>query len=215
MHLLRTLLPLVAVLVCTVTVQAQQVARAVYGARGNNIDVTNVIQQAVASGQGGIRISNESMGGDPVPGQAKTLVITYRTGRGNVTQSGREGTYLRFNVGRADRGDYDRGDRGDRGDYRPRPNVGDVIGGAIAEGIIEGFDAGPRAELKFRNRTDQTLTIYAFDRYGNWRWVSSLQPGARYTTPAAPGQSFIVNDEYNRTIKRVRASRGTLSVSIP
>ncbi|MBS0659016.1 MAG: hypothetical protein JSR82_12315 [Verrucomicrobia bacterium] len=209
MKLLRSLLVAVATLVVAQAVDAQQIVRATYGARGRGIDVTGIVQGYINRGENRFYVGNSTMGGDPAPGVAKTLSVTYRTGRGQFSASAREDSWIQIGRGGGGRGEYDGGYRPER----PAPDLGAAIGGAIAEGIIEGFEG--RTELKFRNRTGQSLQVYALSRHGHWRWVTSLPPGARYSSPAAPGQSFIVTDEFGRTVKQIRAGAGTQWVSIP
>lgn len=211
MKLLRSLLVATVALVVTQAADAQQVVRATYGARGRSFDVTGIVQGYLSNGQNRFYVGNSTMGGDPAPGVAKTLSVTYRTGRGQFSASAREDSWITIGGG-GGRPAYDGGYRPERPE-RPAPDLGAAIGGAIAEGIIEGFEG--RTELKFRNRTGRDLQVYALSRHGNWRWVAALPPGARYNSPAAPGQSFIVTDEFGRTVKQVRAGSGTQWVSIP
>lgn len=56
------------------------VISAVYGTTHNQVDVTQLCQQVVASGNDDIPVNNEFMGGDPDVGVVKSFAIIYRLG---------------------------------------------------------------------------------------------------------------------------------------
>ncbi len=54
-----------------------QVARATYGSGRRTVDVTNRLNAQIRDGQLYVPITNDAMGGDPAPGERKTLRIQY------------------------------------------------------------------------------------------------------------------------------------------
>jgi hypothetical protein len=55
-----------------------QIVRAYYGAEHQFVNVTDVVRSRVDDGRIHIRVDNDSMGGDPVPGRHKFLRVLYR-----------------------------------------------------------------------------------------------------------------------------------------
>ena len=55
-----------------------QILRGVYGAYNQSVDVTNRLNSEIRRGQLNLQVTNDTMGGDPAPGQRKTLRVQYR-----------------------------------------------------------------------------------------------------------------------------------------
>ncbi len=186
MKLLRLLLLTTAILITAQSAQALEVIRAFYGVGECWADVTGIVQDCVNRGDTRIRVTNRSMGGDPAPNIRKALYVEYQT-RGQVLKaSASENSWLVLRGG-APEGSY---------------------------GSPEGGYAGA-SEIRFRNRTGESLRVYTVNEYGQWQWVTILAPGARYATPSQRGQLFVVTNPYNEVIRRVQAGRGGETISIP
>lgn len=63
-----------------------------YGANGVFADVTTIVEDTIESGNGTVQASNSAMGGDPIFGVVKDLVVTYMYGRVVYEESIREGS---------------------------------------------------------------------------------------------------------------------------
>ncbi|HZQ70305.1 MAG TPA: hypothetical protein VFA68_17390 [Terriglobales bacterium] len=76
-----------------------QITRATYGVGDRVRDVTDALNAQVRNNQLNLRVSNQTMGGDPAEGHAKTLTVWYTTGGrpGQVTL--REGQMLTLGGG--------------------------------------------------------------------------------------------------------------------
>ena len=70
--------------------------KATYGAGTSAVDVSSYLTAAVAGSSASIVVSNSTFGGDPAPGQVKTLWVTYQDNTGQYIISSREGTTLMF-----------------------------------------------------------------------------------------------------------------------
>jgi len=55
-----------------------QILRGVYGAYNRSVDVTNRLNSEIRGGRLNLRVTNDTMGGDPAPDQRKTLRVQYR-----------------------------------------------------------------------------------------------------------------------------------------
>jgi|GEM_PF-415210 len=55
-----------------------QILRGVYGAYNRSVDVTNRLNSEIRGGRLNLQVTNDTMGGDPAPGQRKTLTVQYR-----------------------------------------------------------------------------------------------------------------------------------------
>ncbi|HEX7408882.1 MAG TPA: DUF3395 domain-containing protein [Candidatus Binatia bacterium] len=53
------------------------ISRAVYGSGNRSVDVTSRVNSQIEGDQLNLLVNNDSMGGDPAPGQAKTLTLEY------------------------------------------------------------------------------------------------------------------------------------------
>jgi len=51
-----------------------------YGAKDKWNDVTQLLRSKISAGRVELRVSNENLGGDPVPGVVKELVLDYSYG---------------------------------------------------------------------------------------------------------------------------------------
>jgi len=54
-----------------------RILQAVYGAAGRQVNVTNRLQSMVSNGTLNVAVNNGTMGGDPAPGMAKQLYVSY------------------------------------------------------------------------------------------------------------------------------------------
>jgi hypothetical protein len=54
-----------------------RILQAVYGATGRQVNVTSRLQSMVSNGSLNLAVNNGTMGGDPAPGMAKQLYVTY------------------------------------------------------------------------------------------------------------------------------------------
>lgn len=207
MKLFRSLLALAASLVAAASsADAQQVISAIYGARGyGGADVTAIVQAAVDSGQRGIPVNNRSLGGDPAPGVPKALRVTFRDGRGSITRTATESSYLRFPVFRAV--------APPPVVYEPQPSR-PAVEPDYGYGTGEVYEGRLSTQISFRNRGENTVRIYSLSRWGSWRWVATLSPGQRFNAPAQPGQKFNVTDEDDQTLKQFTADRRPTVVGI-
>jgi hypothetical protein len=79
-----------------VTPQSLQIVQATYGAGENQIDVTQKVQAAIASGQTDIRASNSFFRKDPAFGKVKTLAVTFVQGGVQYQTTVREGEQISF-----------------------------------------------------------------------------------------------------------------------
>jgi uncharacterized delta-60 repeat protein len=73
-----------------------KVIQARYGAGATFVDVTSVIAARVSGASASVSVSNSAFGGDPAPGQTKTLWVTYQNSTGRYVVSAGEGTTLTF-----------------------------------------------------------------------------------------------------------------------
>jgi hypothetical protein len=73
-----------------------QINRAQYGADNRFVDVTNRLRQQIQNGQLNLRVTNDTMGGDPAVNREKTLTVqhTFNGRTGQVVIN--EGDYLRL-----------------------------------------------------------------------------------------------------------------------
>lgn len=75
---------LIIVLSAAVSVSAQSLLSATYGSGDNRVDVTNRLQSFARGGNLIVRVSNQTMGVDPAPRQAKDLRVQARDTNGQV-----------------------------------------------------------------------------------------------------------------------------------
>ncbi|MDQ6854292.1 MAG: hypothetical protein M3046_11500 [Actinomycetota bacterium] len=67
------------------------IIQAVWGTRGNEIDVTGTVSRQVNDGQLDMSVTHDLLG-DPTPGMVKSLTIRYRTGNRERTKQYGEGS---------------------------------------------------------------------------------------------------------------------------
>lgn len=74
-----------------------EIIEAKYGAKGVEADVTNAVRRNVDEGQRLIMlVDNDSLGGDPVPNEPKTLVLRYKLHGDEIVESFQEGAAVEF-----------------------------------------------------------------------------------------------------------------------
>jgi outer membrane lipoprotein SlyB len=78
-----------------------QINRAVYGWGDRNSDVTVRLNSQIQGDQLNLQVNNDTMGGDPAPGQDKTLTVDYSLNGRNARTTAREGDMLRLSDGTA------------------------------------------------------------------------------------------------------------------
>jgi len=74
---------------------AVRINKAIYGARGRYVDVTNRIRE-LAAGRRAFTVSTKTFGVDPTPGRQKLLKISYRRGKTTRTQQYADGDSVRL-----------------------------------------------------------------------------------------------------------------------
>jgi len=80
--------------------QSGDVVGADYGAGRSYADVTNRVRSLVRNGSLNFRVDNDTLGGDPAPGQPKTLRLRVRDAFGRTqTQTYREGQTVNVQLG--------------------------------------------------------------------------------------------------------------------
>lgn len=79
--------------------RALQITRATYGYGDHVRDVTGLISSQVRNNQLSLRVSNDTMGGDPAEGRTKTLTVWYTRGGRPEQTSVREGQILTLGGG--------------------------------------------------------------------------------------------------------------------
>jgi hypothetical protein len=73
------------------SVFAKDVIQARYGVAGQFFDVTAVVKEKITNGSSEITVANQNFSEDPVPGQLKLLIVTYRDDSGLQEISFKEG----------------------------------------------------------------------------------------------------------------------------
>lgn len=72
------------------------IVAAAYGTQDRGADVTPVVQDIVRKGGMEIPVSNETLGGDPVPGIQKHFGIVYRKGGAPCARAALEGETVKL-----------------------------------------------------------------------------------------------------------------------
>ncbi|HEY5163190.1 MAG TPA: DUF3395 domain-containing protein [Terriglobales bacterium] len=75
------------------------ISRAVYGSGNRSVDVTSRVNSQIEGDQLNLLVNNDSMGGDPAPGQAKTLTLEYALNGQTKQVVINEGDTLRLTFG--------------------------------------------------------------------------------------------------------------------
>jgi hypothetical protein len=78
-----------------------QINRATYGSGYRTSDVTSRLNSQIQNDQLNLQVNNDSMGGDPAPGQAKTLTVQYALNGRTSQVAVNEGDTLRLPYGTA------------------------------------------------------------------------------------------------------------------
>jgi hypothetical protein len=78
------------------TPQSLQIVQATYGAGDTQMDVTEKVQAAIASGQTSFRADNSFFGKDPIFGKVKTLSVVFVRGGVQYETTAREGDQFSF-----------------------------------------------------------------------------------------------------------------------
>lgn len=186
---LRRLIPfalgLVALGFTAVTAQAIEILQASYGVKGAAIDVCQRVQGMVNRGQFSFPVTNAFFGADPAPRRGKGVYVVYVANGRQFTQTVSENQTFTF-----------RHRDGGYGGPSPYPPGGPVYGG------------GPGAQIRFVSNSSVPVRVYLINPYGGWQFLANLPPGGRFSTPAQPGQRFIVADPYNRVLQEIRARPG-------
>ncbi len=73
-----------------------QISRATYGSGSRSYDVTTRLSSQIQSNQLNLQVNNDTMGGDPDPGQPKALTVFYSLNGQNSQSTVREGEMLRL-----------------------------------------------------------------------------------------------------------------------
>ncbi len=73
-----------------------QILRAIYGYGSRSFDVTDRLQRQIYNDQINLRVTNETMGGDPAVGEEKTLTVQFSANGRRDQVVVREGDYLRL-----------------------------------------------------------------------------------------------------------------------
>jgi hypothetical protein len=83
----------------TVYRSSLHISRAVYGSGNRSVDVTSRVNSQIQGDQLNLLVNNASMGGDPAPGQAKTLTLEYALNGRTKQVVINEGDTLRLTYG--------------------------------------------------------------------------------------------------------------------
>jgi hypothetical protein len=83
-----------------------RITQAQYGSGNRMRDVTGLLNSQIQNGHIGMRVSNDTLGGDPAPGSTKTLLVSYVSGGrpGQITLN--ENDYLTLGSGGGGGGGY-------------------------------------------------------------------------------------------------------------
>jgi hypothetical protein len=73
-----------------------KIEEAKYGAGVNMKDVTDILAKNVAHGQLKFDVCNENLGGDPIPGTEKQLIVTYLLAKRTLSKTVKEKETLRL-----------------------------------------------------------------------------------------------------------------------
>lgn len=185
-------LPLLLLLILAGSARADlQIKKAFYGNSSSYRDVSAIVTAYLRHNTLSFPVNARSMGVDPTPRSGDFLVIDYRAGRQEFTDTVAEGKVFTFqgvaNVERA----------------RSMWNLPFLP------------PATPQAApLLVVNRTSENIHLYSVDRFGRWVWVGDMLKGQTLAMSACVGQEWIATDRGGRVLIRERvANKGnTLSV---
>ncbi len=68
--------------------------------------------------------------------------------------------------------------------------------------------SGRLGQMRFVSQSRAPVRVYLINSWGRWEFLSTLSPGARFSTPARPGQRFVVTDPFNQIVRDATARLG-------
>jgi hypothetical protein len=74
--------------------------------------------------------------------------------------------------------------------------------------------SGRPGEMRFLSQSRAPVRVYLINPWGGWQFLSNLPPGGRFSTPARPGERFIVTDSSHRILRDATARRGGETIVI-
>jgi hypothetical protein len=166
-----------------------QITRARYGAGDGSVDVTDRLNSQIQGGQLNMQVTNDTMGGDPAPGQNKTLTVRYTSNGSPAQVVVNEGDYLNLRGGNNYRNDS-RNDSGNNYNWgglqitRARYGAGD--GSVDVTDRLNSQIRGGQLNMQVNNDTmggdpapgqNKTLTV-------------------RYTSTGSPAQVVVNEGDY-------------------
>ena len=155
-----------------------QVVRATYGAGETQMDVTQNVRAAIASGQTNIRVNNSVFGKDPAFGKVKTLSVTFVQGGIQYQTTAREGEQLSFANSNVD-----------------QLNVGPQAPPARAPADHPAF-AGPTEAQALSPGT--TMWLVQRIAVTTTRGITGILPGTKVTLIEDHGEKLLVSDGSKR-----------------
>lgn len=166
-----------------------EVKKARYGRDVRYKDVSDVVEAYLKFNKLSFRVTNQSMGSDPNPGQKDYLFIVYEVNGREFTDTVDEGEVFTF--------------KGVEGVDRDRGFLGIVPPAAPAT-----------APLNVQNSSGRTALLYALDRHGRWIWVTEISEGKSYSTTGAIGQQWKVTNRAQETLREITIRSGRNDVQI-
>ena len=183
-RLIRFALVLAALGFTAATSQAIEILQASYGVKGAAIDVSDRVQGLVNRGQYSFPVTNAFFGADPAPRRGKGVYVVYVANGRQFTQTVSENQIFTFR-------------------HRERG-----YGGAPYSPAGPIYEGGARGQIRFVSDAAAPVRVYVVNPYGGWQIVANLPPGGQFSTPAQPGQRFVVADSSNRVLREIRARPG-------
>ncbi len=186
-RLIHFALGLVAFCFTAMSAQGIEILQASYGVKGAAVDVRQRVQGVVNRGQYSFPVTNAFFGADPAPRRGKGVYVVYVANGRQFTQTVSENQTFTFR--------HRDGGYGGPPAYPPG-GPGPAYGG------------GAGGQIRFVSNSPAPVKVYLVNPYGGWQFLANLPPGGRFSTPAQPGQKFIVADPYNRVLREIRARPG-------
>lgn len=195
-RLIRFTLLLIALGFTAATAPAFEVLRAAYGVKGANIDVRARLQDLVNRGHYSFPVTNAFFGADPAPRRGKGVYVVYVANGRQHTQTVSENQTFVFRHRDGDHG----GVPGYQAPYQSQvpPNYG----------------GGSEGQVRFVSQAATPVRVYLISQPGSRQFLANLPPGGRFSTPARPGQRFIVTDVSNRVLREIQAPPGGETVVV-
>jgi outer membrane lipoprotein SlyB len=91
-----------------------RITRAIYGYNGRALDVTSRLNSQIQNNQLNLQVNNQSMGGDPAQGAAKSLTVDYTLNGQSSQRTVREGEMLTLSGANASNNGYSYGNNDNR-----------------------------------------------------------------------------------------------------